>query len=375
MDLIMLSEEKLLKVFLAEDEVIVREALRDSIPWEQHGFVFVGEASDGEMALEMVRELKPDIVITDIKMPFMNGLTFSRYVSEELPETKIIIISGYDDFEYARQAVELHVDRFLLKPVTKADMISALENTRRRIETERAKTAAVKQAAPDAPETLELSGFDPMVLSSFIETGRAEDTDAFVERFIHSLHGAEQSVLFKNYLLVSIRIRVANALQDAGITGEKLTELVPDFPMDCSVEEFKRYLGSALKNVISLRDSTLRKAGGDPVDDALRYIHDNYCHDDISLNTAARAINVSSNYLSTIFSQKVGDSFIEYLTKKRMQRAKQLLRETDKRSGEIALAVGYKDPRYFSYVFKRTQGCTPSEYRNQEMEQDGNLSE
>ena len=113
----------------------------------------------------------------------------------------------------------------------------------------------------------------------------------------------------------------------------------------------------------------------DPVDDALRYIHDNYCHDDISLNTAARAINVSSNYLSTIFSQKVGDSFIEYLTKKRMQRAKQLLRETDKRSGEIALAVGYKDPRYFSYVFKRTQGCTPSEYRNQEMEQDGNLSE
>ena len=375
MDLIMLSEEKLLKVFLAEDEVIVREALRDSIPWEQHGFVFVGEASDGEMALEMVRELKPDIVITDIKMPFMNGLTFSRYVSEELPETKIIIISGYDDFEYARQAVELHVDRFLLKPVTKADMISALENTRRRIETERTKTAAVKQAAPDAPETLELSGFDPMVLGSFIETGRAEDTDAFVERFINSLHGAEQSVLFKNYLLVSIRIRVANALQDAGITGEKLTELVPDFPMDCSVEELKRYLGSALKNVISLRDSTLRKAGGDPVDDALRYIHDNYCHDDISLNTAARAINVSSNYLSTIFSQKVGDSFIEYLTKKRMQRAKQLLRETDNRSGEIALAVGYKDPRYFSYVFKRTQGCTPSEYRNQEMEQDGNLSE
>ena len=210
----MLSEEKLLKVFLAEDEVIVREALRDSIPWEQHGFVFVGEASDGEMALEMVRELKPDIVITDIKMPFMNGLTFSRYVSEELPETKIIIISGYDDFEYARQAVELHVDRFLLKPVTKADMISALENTRRRIETERAKTAAVKQAAPDAPETLELSGFDPMVLGSFIETGRAEDTDAFVERFIHSLHGAEQSArFFFRFLCVFYRVHRLSVLR------------------------------------------------------------------------------------------------------------------------------------------------------------------
>ena len=371
----MLSDDNLLKVFLAEDEVIVREALRDSIPWEQHGFVFVGEASDGEMALEMVRELKPDIVITDIKMPFMNGLTFSKYVSEELPDTKIIIISGYDDFEYARQAVELHVDRFLLKPVTKADMISALENTRRRIEEERARIASRRQSTPDTPDMLELSGFDPMVLGNFIETGRAEDIDAFVERFFQSLHGAEQSVLFKNYLLVSIRIRVANALQDAGITGEKLAELVPDFRMDSSGEELKQYLNSVLKKVISLRESTLRKPGEDLVEDALRYINDNYCSDDISLNAAARAINVSSNYLSTIFSQKVGDSFIEYLTKKRMQRAKQLLRETDMRSGEIALAVGYKDPRYFSYVFKKTQGCTPSEYRNQEMEQDADLSE
>ena len=371
----MLSDDKLLKVFLAEDEVIVREALRDSIPWEQHGFDFVGEASDGEMALEMVRKLKPDIVITDIKMPFMNGLTFSKYVSEELPDTKIIIISGYDDFEYARQAVELHVDRFLLKPVTKADMISALENTRRRIEEERARIASRRQSTPDAPDMLELSGFDPMVLGSFIETGRAEDTDVFVERFFLSLHGAEQSVLFKNYLLVSIRIRVANALQDIGITGEKLAELVPDFPMNCTGEELKRYLNSVLKRVISLRDSIQRKPGEDLVEDALRYINENYCSDEISLNTAARAINVSSNYLSTIFSQKVGDSFIEYLTKKRMQRARQLLRETDMRSGEIALAVGYKDPRYFSYVFKKTQNCTPSEYRTQEMEQDADISE
>ena len=158
----------MLKVFLAEDEVIIREALRDSIPWEQHGFIFAGEASDGEMALEMVRTLKPDVVITDIRMPFMDGLTFSRYVSEELPDTKIIIISGYDDFEYARQAVELHADRFLLKPVTKADMISTLEDTRRRIEAERAKRLQdlqKLQSAEDPFSSLELTGFDPMVLN------------------------------------------------------------------------------------------------------------------------------------------------------------------------------------------------------------------
>ena len=361
----------MLKVFLAEDEVIIREALRDSIPWEQHGFIFAGEASDGEMALEMVRTLKPDVVITDIRMPFMDGLTFSRYVSKELPDTKIIIISGYDDFEYARQAVELHADRFLLKPVTKADMISTLEDTRRRIEAERAKRLQdlqKLQSAEDPFSSLELTGFDPMVLGSFIEIGRIEDVDSFTDRFILSLHGAEQSMLFKNYLLVSIRISAANALQSADLSADALAELVPDLPMDYTGEELKNYLRTVLKQVIARRDSASGKSGGDLVEDALRYINDNYCSDDISLNTVAKAINVSSNYLSAIFSQKVGDSFIEYLTKKRMERAKQLLRETDMRSGGIALAVGYKDPRYFSYVFKRTQGCTPSEYRSREAE-------
>ena len=125
-----------IKVFIAEDESIVREGLRDMIPWSQYGFVFAGEASDGEMALPMVRRIRPDILITDIKMPFMDGLVFSRLVSRELPKTRIIILSGYDDFEYARQAIELHVDQYLLKPITRANMIKALEETKRRIEEE-----------------------------------------------------------------------------------------------------------------------------------------------------------------------------------------------------------------------------------------------
>ena len=127
----------MLKVFLTEDERLVREGLRDMIPWEQYGFVFAGEASDGEMALPLVRKIKPDVLITDIKMPFMDGLAFSRLVSKELPATKIIILSGYDDFAYAQQAIELHVDQYLLKPITRTSMIQALEQTKARIEEER----------------------------------------------------------------------------------------------------------------------------------------------------------------------------------------------------------------------------------------------
>ena len=94
----------MLKVFLVEDESVIREGFRDKIPWEQYGFQLVGEAGDGEMALPMIRKLKPDLLITDIKMPFMDGLSLSEIVKEEFPKIKIIIISGYDDFEYARRS-------------------------------------------------------------------------------------------------------------------------------------------------------------------------------------------------------------------------------------------------------------------------------
>ena len=84
----------MLKVFLVEDETIIREGLRDIIPWQQYGYILVGDAGDGEQALPMIRETRPDVLITDIKMPFMDGLALSSLVNKELPGTKIIIISG-----------------------------------------------------------------------------------------------------------------------------------------------------------------------------------------------------------------------------------------------------------------------------------------
>ena len=99
----------MIKVFLVEDEVIIRESVKNSIDWEKEGYEFAGEASDGELALPLILEEKPDIVITDIRMPFMDGLELSRIVKEKLPDTKIIILSGYDDFGYAKEAIKIGV--------------------------------------------------------------------------------------------------------------------------------------------------------------------------------------------------------------------------------------------------------------------------
>jgi two-component system, response regulator YesN len=110
------------KVFFVEDEIVTREGIRDKVDWRGHGFEFCGEAPDGEIALPLLQTVQPDVLITDIKMPFMDGLELSRIVHERMPATKIVILSGHDEFEYAQKAIKLGVTEYLLKPVTVQDL-------------------------------------------------------------------------------------------------------------------------------------------------------------------------------------------------------------------------------------------------------------
>ena len=127
----------MLKTFLVEDEVIVRETIKRMIPWEQYGFELAGEAADGEMALPLILKCRPDLLITDIKMPFMDGLTLCKLVKKELPDIKIVILSGYDDFNYAKQAISIGVEDYLLKPITKNAFIERLVEIHNRYESMR----------------------------------------------------------------------------------------------------------------------------------------------------------------------------------------------------------------------------------------------
>ena len=129
----------MVKVFLAEDEFLIRNGIKNSIEWEKEGYRFVGEASDGELALPMVLKEKPDILITDIRMPFMSGLELSSLVKKELPDIKIVILSGYDEFEYAKDAIHIGVARYLLKPVSSAKLLETLGEIARQILQEKKK--------------------------------------------------------------------------------------------------------------------------------------------------------------------------------------------------------------------------------------------
>ena len=115
------------KVFFVEDEAITREGIRDNVDWGASGFEFCGEAADGEMALPLLHTTQPDVLITDIKMPFMDGLQLSKIVRERMPWVKIIILSGHDEFEYAQQAIKLGVTDYLLKPITVQKLQNVLQ--------------------------------------------------------------------------------------------------------------------------------------------------------------------------------------------------------------------------------------------------------
>ena len=135
----------MIKVFLVEDEVVIRNGIKNSIEWEKEGYEFVGEASDGELAYPMILEKKPDILITDIKMPFMDGLELSRLVKEALPDIQILILSGYDEFEYAKEAIRLKVAEYLLKPVSSVKLLEVLRDVSDSIYQEREEKELLKQ--------------------------------------------------------------------------------------------------------------------------------------------------------------------------------------------------------------------------------------
>lgn len=127
----------MLKVFLVEDEIIMREGIRKSIDWNAEGFEFAGEASDGEIAYSLIQKIKPDILVTDIKMPFMDGLELSRLVKQELPDIKIIILSGYDEFEYAQEGIDIGITKYLLKPIAAAKLLEEVKKVAQEIKREK----------------------------------------------------------------------------------------------------------------------------------------------------------------------------------------------------------------------------------------------
>ncbi len=159
----------MLKVFLAEDEFVVREGIKNNIDWGAHGYEFCGEAGDGEVAYSMIQNLRPDIVITDIKMPFMDGLTLSRMIKAQFPETEIVLLTGYEDFEYAKEAIRIGVCSYLSKPISGENLLKEIDVVAERIREKNREREIARRYQEDMMERTELDRqefFDNLVTGS-----------------------------------------------------------------------------------------------------------------------------------------------------------------------------------------------------------------
>ena len=171
----------MMKVFLVDDEIAIRENLRNSFPWEEKGYQLVGEAPDGEMALPMLRDLNADILLTDIRMPFMDGMKLCEEVQRTMPWVERIILSGYDDFAYAQKAISLGVKEYLLKPVTAAELEAALDRVSRQIEEkrrDRENLTALRERLSSGNQFLKAK----LLASLFTDEGDSEDDEALLRQ-------------------------------------------------------------------------------------------------------------------------------------------------------------------------------------------------
>ena len=531
----------MLKVFLVEDEFVVREGIKKNVNWEAHGYQFCGEASDGELAFPMIQKLKPDIVITDIRMPFMDGLELSRLIKKEMPWIEIIILTGHQEFEYAKEGIKLGVAQYLSKPISGEELLREVGEVAVRIE-EKRKELEIKEKykkemeenslkeqkelfqylvtgsksvtellelgeklgmdlsamwysivlmqtqsmnhaqdeysnsiieiegrwkklddkmqvitfdrnlegkailfRADSEEELEQIQMDYLkqmkeildeyehvryfggigvpvnrlrelsisferashafahryligdsrILSSvdmeqsvyqeqdefhindvntkqidrnkikeFLKLGDKGEVIYFVDEFFKALGtGAMKSNIFRQYITMDAYFCVVDFVEGLQLQREEIE--APDVMSGAlqSQESAIQYVIRIMTKAVELREKTASNRYGDIVDEVMSYIEKNYAQEELSLNLLASHVNFSPNHLSMIFSQQTGQTFIKYLTDFRMNKAKELLRCTNKRSSVIAMEVGYKDSHYFSYLFKKTQGMTPTQYR------------
>ena len=412
----------MMKVFLVDDEIAIRESLRNTFPWEEKGFQLAGEAPDGEMALPMIRDLNIDILLTDIRMPFMDGMKLCEEVQRTMPWVERIILSGYDDFEYARKAISLGVSEYLLKPVTAGELGEVLDKVRGKIEQRRQEreTLAAMRA-----RTVNQNAFlrEKLLESLFTEEGDPGDD----ERVIRQTRELGVNLTAGCYAVLDIsfaaegdartacRGAIAGLAEMSGgsvqvCSGAKGARalVLGDHPEDVeeraysfagsvlqlpemegeerllvaigdtveSFHEIRRSMQTArhLRHLQAAEGGIRRgivSAGGrggygdNPVARARLYLEEHFSDPNLMLQDAAREAHLSQSHLSTIFAQETGMTFTQYLTGLRIGRAKELLETTDLKTFQVAEASGYNDAHYFSYMFKRSAGMTPSEYRRE----------
>ena len=423
-----MAASTLYTVVVADDEDELREAVCAMIPWEELGFRLAGSASNGLDALQLVEQYEPDLLLTDIRMPFISGIELARQVREVRPATNIAFLSGYDDFQYAQQAIQYNIISYMVKPLTIEGLGRELRTIRQKID---AQYAMFRRSDPlGGEQQLRAAAVMPMVLDSCAEPeseaqleeqarqagllrdgadrpcytvmvcvllggdGANRTSPAFVapvdrlaSKYLRSLSffsgGKVVTVLlgnpsdFEEYLHI-LADEVPQMAQRAlerrcrvGVsrTVRGLSQLHGAYRE--AVEALRRG-DSSEGGAQFIRDLVPAARGGELLcRQALEVLDQRYMDADLSLVSLSGMLDVSPNHLSACIKKYAGDTFINILIRRRMEAARELVTGTELKLQEVARRCGYTDQHYFSYCFKKYCGESPNAMRRRLSAQKG----
>ena len=390
------------KILIADDEPKIRRGLHAQIDRLSLPCEVCAEAEDGEIALEAAERLRPDIVLVDINMPFMNGLDFIEALRRTRADARGILITGYEEFEYARRALTLNVHSYLLKPIDIQELRSAIESAIAQLETEREHSRHFEWAIAQIGNRRDYlrEEFLRDVVSNRLDLDEIHDFRVYFDfpeprRMMLLLVSARSSSqeekpwqhLLRQYALqdavegsarrpdfhclfsddrgnvlvlydapesldAPLEALVRDALgAEIGVTVQMELEPVPSLARlsDAYDAALERLLNSARLSPV--------------VESAKRYIAAHFADPDLALGQVAQKLSIHPAYLSRLMKQELGMSFARYLTHVRIGRAAQLMRDPAMRVWQVAEQVGYSGGNYFSAAFKKVLGVSPAEYR------------
>lgn len=336
-------DNRMLNVYIVDDEKLIRDGMKKLIKWEEHGFSICGEASNGRDALQEILELIPDIVLTDLRMPVMDGLSLAANLSNMVPSVEVVIITGYDEFEYAKEAVRRGVFDYLLKPVSQQELLDSMLRLKQKIQ-----SRSVSYPFEEEAQLLQA-----------IRDNNAENAmlalDSMFTNFRTSMARKTEMIKICQKILTELDITYR------ATRGPKAIAVRPDIQEDYSAEELEQSVRGYVEKIFIF-------SGVDSSDllvEKLKRYLENHYQENISLKMLEDEFYFNASYISRIFKIKTGENYSDYLLKLRIARAKVLLESSNYSIRQISEMVGFSSSKYFSKVFKDMEGRQPVSYRNE----------
>lgn len=396
----------MLSALIVDDERMTRDTLRGMVPWAELGIDRVDTARDGMDALARVEERVPDLLVCDIRMPRMGGIEVAQIVRQRNPHCGIIFLSGYSEKEYLKAAIRLHAADYIDKPVNLPEIRAAVERNVRALRDRADRSAEAertRRALADAAPLLRTSlaaelvrhgqdrgaleaRFEPQLIEPFLagpvraavvelEPAAGQAAEAVAEEVVRSLNAVwAPGQAMAAWVAGSGRVGVV--LAGAEASGEGAGEVLAAAVERAAAGRARPWVGAgpaagdargvpgSWAGALAALAARFHGAAADRrIARIKEYVLAHHADPDLLVETVAAGVGLSESYLCTLFKQACGVTVKDHLTRVRIEKAKELLRETADKLQAVALQVGFRDANYFSTVFKREVGITPREWR------------